>query len=492
MRTTPLTLFCIIAALALLPEAAYAYSTLTCNGAVPSGSLYNNAQQCRQLSGLNNLFSGLVCRYELILDAVLARVYCGIQYSARPVLGMALVIYVILFGIQVSLGAIQFAGREVISRFLKIALIWAFATNASYGIGVAYNFFTDSINNGISWMLKAVVSPQQQWSAWDEFAAFRYMDQLIYTKITGPFTAENAKMTAFIGMLSFMVPPLFGLFVYFFIKSITILLRALIVYLLSISAIAFLITLSPLFLSLALFKSTFRFFEDWLRYIISFTLQIILIFGGIALWLMVIGQLGDFFGDLGKLIKPLQGELYSMGPNNKVVDSFGICDYQTILTATGKRLVCNPKSEVIILPTALPNQTDFLSYVFFNLLSLSLAAFAFDSLLKQVPSLARQLAGPSYAPQLGEGSGLGTVQLPGLSGGGSGGLLNNIGLGNVLNTLGMGGGDKNYDKELEDFYKRQQTQEQQRQEAQRRQREQQREQDEARRQAAQNARKQQE
>jgi len=94
-----------------------------------------------------------------------------------------------------------------------------------------------------------------------------------------------------------------------------LLMRTLLSFLLALSTIAFLITLSPIFLSFMLFKVTYHFFESWLRYMVSYALQIIIVFAIISLWITSMMLFAPFFNDMSKLIfsLPAGGEQGSDG-----------------------------------------------------------------------------------------------------------------------------------------------------------------------------------
>lgn len=436
MRNTALTFFFTLAAL-LLPQSAHAYSNLTCMGPVPVGTLYDLQATCSGVTGLSNIFSGLVCDFQSILDAVMVRVYCGVQFTMLEPIRLMVVLFVIIYGIQLLMGYVQANTREVVTRLIKLGMVWMFATESTWGIGIMYNFFIDAANQGIGWVMAVV--PMPAFNQPNPFCViaplvapynieritFRYMDYLICKTVTGPFTAQGAAVAGFFAVMSYMIPPLFLMFTYFTMKSLAIFIRCLLSYLLGISAIAFMITLSPIFLSLALFRPTYRFFDDWLRYLVSFTLQIVLIFAGAALWITVIGQLGAFFDSLAAMVRPVQ-EIVEMGQLRPPVQSWGVCQYRLAQTFWGPVLQCtdrffiNPVNGVPfvdpppIKPSQLLQQPVFLFFVVTNLLTVCIVVYVFDTLMKMIPGLAKQLAGPGYAPQLGGGSGLGATKFANL------------------------------------------------------------------------------
>ncbi len=136
---------------------------------------------------------------------------------------------------------------------------------------------------------------------------YRYLDTLIYGAITGPFTQANDKVIGFFIVLMFFFPSLFQRWPATGWPPPSPCWRARwYISCCALSAIAFLIALSPIFLSFMLFQSTVHFFEDWLKYLISYTLQIVIVLAIIALWIAAMSLFGGFFNELSNLIWPYQ------------------------------------------------------------------------------------------------------------------------------------------------------------------------------------------
>ncbi len=383
-------------ALCLLPAEVFA-QTLACNNGGPvSGTVLFPVVTC-QLD-MNHIFSGLNCIFHTILNDVMSRMYCGIQYSLMAPLAQALTLFVLLYALAFTVGISELTARELVTRLIKVALIWSFAMNASWGIGVGFNFLANSIETIAGWVLGGGGTPN----------FFIALDQFLISQVAAPFTGNGARIMAFFVSLWYALPPLFFLFLYLMIKVITVLIRALVSYLLGLTLIAFLISLSPIFVSFALFQVTYHFFETWLRYLISMALQIILVFAAVAVWLMVMGQYAYFFNELGQIIISYTNVLM-VGASRTSVDIFGVCP----ITVSGMHATCSGGG--VIPPTAFPQNANLIWYLIANLITMSVIAYAFDTFIKQIPDLARQLAGPQYVPTLSGGSGASAIALPGFT-----------------------------------------------------------------------------
>jgi type IV secretory pathway VirB6-like protein len=430
--------------LVLLPTQALAQTgSLSCNtgtGSVQSGEIYDTASVC-QYQGINHIFSMAVCKFVQVINGVLSSVYCGMQYTLATMIGAIFTIYIAVFGAQMLMGTVNLSAKEFLVRILKVAIIWIFITQATWGISIAFSFFISLANEGIGWVMSAIpwssaLSPDSAnstcydasaSSAAGPMAAFTRLDNIICSVVTGPFTQANNKVVGFLTALSFAVPPIGVLIISWLWLNLKVMVNGLITFLLGIAAIAFLIAMSPIFLSLMLFKATYNYFETWLKFMISFSLQIIIVFACIALWMIATASVIGFFNDLSTVIFPYQkvtAESAAYSTNN----SWGVCPFTYTDTASGPTVTCQAAgggSQTLPISTLLMSKTDasanvtncingpeqndcskFLYFMFYNLITLLIVCYAFESLLREAPKIAQYLAGPDYAPMLGQGFGV--------------------------------------------------------------------------------------
>lgn len=443
--------------LVLLPQHALAApgeANLTCNndGSVNSGYLFyldsaSNQHICYfgDLDNVNawaHIFSYVICNFMTILNSVLSRVYCGMQFALTGILTAVITVYIAVFGLQTLMGTTQLNAREILTRLFKISCVWIFVTSSWWGIGIAFNFFLLLATEGVYWVMSAVPitgiesadSAVRQichnnaaQSTGGVVRAFTHMDEVICNAIFGPMSKADNEVIGFFVAMGVIMPPIFGLAVYWLWMNFMILVRALISFLLGVSALAFLISLSPIFLSMMLFKATYQFFENWLKYMISFSLQIIIIFACIALWITITLYFVDFFNEISRTIFPYQ-KVELSGQAQQPTDSWSICPYNFDPNAGGQGpyVWCkddnfNPKTNAtdrknqIRVSTLLLaedpvsgdpiNNTNYIFYIIYHLITLIVVAYAFDALMRDAPSIAVQLSGPQYTPLLGVGMG---------------------------------------------------------------------------------------
>jgi hypothetical protein len=431
--------------LILLPSQAMAYDLLWCDGSggVGGGSFfYTDAGaaesfcEYQDLSyGLTHIFSQIACDFTTVLNVVLGKIYCGIQFTLAPIVAALLTLYICIWGVQLLMGTSHLTAKEMVTHLLKIACVWVFVTESAWGISMAFLFFLDLANQGVWWALSPIHGPismpgAPQGGLSNVMPAYTYLDDMIFRIVTGPVMAANSKLIGFFAIMCIVFPPIFGIALYWFKTTIVTLAQALISFLLSISALAFLISLSPIFMSFMLFKVTYGFFENWLKFMISYSLQIAIVFACIALWAMATIKFVGFFTELSDVIYPMQTVGREGAPIAVPNDSLGICPYQVALpsdpggTPDGlPHLRCTDvpfdpiaqKDELIALSDL--NQEDpdhtgtqnalniLIYYVIYYLITLTIICYAFDALLKKAPEIAKQLAGPEYVPVLGQGFG---------------------------------------------------------------------------------------
>lgn len=425
----------------LLPAPALADdATLTCTsgGNVSGGTLFDlsdspGRRSICHFTGWRHIFSYIICNFVGVLNDILGRVYCGMQYALIGILAATITVYIAIFGLQILMGTTQLNAREILGRLFKIAFIWVFVTNASWGIGITFKFFLLLATEGVTWVMSALpITPDTQALCYENVSstsgvvrAFAHMDEMICNAVFGPLTTANNEVIGFFLALGLIMPPIFGLAVYWIWMNFMILVRALISFLLGVSALAFMISLSPIFLSLMLFKATYQFFENWLKYMISFSLQIIIIFACISMWITVTLFFVNFFNDLAAVVFPYDKRVvFSQG--EQPTDSWGICPYNFSIYGGSPRVTCknsgfNPMTSDADKYNEIPvsallmskhpvtgdpiNNTEFLFYVIYHLITLIVVAYAFDALMRDAPSIAVQLSGPQYTPLLGVGMG---------------------------------------------------------------------------------------
>lgn len=433
---------CGIALFPLQAQAAFEYVTCTPEGGVANGEFFpaDAGQGACQWSGIEHIFSQVICNFVTILNEVMAKTYCGMQHTLAQILALVIGLYIMIFGVQILIGLTQLNAREIVVRLLKIGGVWTFVTQSTWGVNYAFHFFISAATMGINWALRAIPNVDDA-SAICHFSdtggvmpIYSYIDCLIYQAVIGPFTQANSELVFFFALMSYIIPPLFMMAIYWLLTTLGILVRTLVSFMMGIAAITFLIALAPVFLSLMLFNTTYQFFESWLKYMISYTLQIIITFSCVAMWVYTMTFFVGFFDELADVIFQYKSYHVVSAQTVSTQDTLSICPYRYQTDASGTpHVACaealdpNPETnplgwrqdqnKMIVISNidqkydelSAPQQTALnkLSYfVIFHLITLIIICYAFDALMKQSPVIARQLSGPQYTPILGQGFGM--------------------------------------------------------------------------------------
>lgn len=408
--------------LVLTPVAAEA-QVLTCtpSGTVAGGYLYpggsSNGGAC-QFTGIDHIFSWIVCAYVGILNDVLGKTYCGIQYAVTPTLAILLSLYIGIFGLQILMGTAELRAGEIVVRLLKIAGVWMFATQSLYGIGIIFEFFLSLIGDGAAWVINSVM-PGAGLTSTNTVPIYDILDGFIYNTVLSLVSNASSKVIGFFAVMFFIYPPIFGMALFWLMTTLATLARTLASFLLGISAVAFLVSLSPIFLSFMLFRLTYHLFESWLRYMTSYSVQIIVSFAIVAMWIAITMQFVGFFNDLGDMVFPYHAVVNPGGAVYDPENTWAICPPQFYLDPNGPEAACtsgfNPVTSTadyndLIPPSDMQKDAPwFFVYVLYHLLVLCLIGYAFLALLHKAPNIAHDLVGPEQVPVIGQGWGQTTL-----------------------------------------------------------------------------------
>ena len=442
-----------LALMTLLSDPAFAQAAPTsqnfaCNNGTASGSLIADSSSCPSQLKWDNIFSFLVCNIESMTSQIFGNMYCGVLKELQPAVKAALTLSVVLFGVGFTIGVIPATGREFITFLLKLAFIWAFATQAEYMIGYGYNFLVTGLREGTSVALSSIMPPNPDGTPADTAAdMYGFLDRALYKIIGfasvtagqewGADMCQNAIFAA-LAIMAVAFPPIFLLSIMLFCKIIMVFLRACFGYLFSIVGIAFLMTLSPIFLSFALFKPTRSWFDKYLGYLASFTLQMVIVFTFIAMIISM--NPSGLVGSMTKLVMPVQETQETAGwrwpweyctlCKFEIVEGGTVAADGTVTGGTVKDMSAdvqiNPATDALrcktpqepfrVLQAATPEVASddvnvLMKFSGTAILSLIILAYIVDQLLFYVPSLAWRLASAMssgvYAPQIAGGQGQG-------------------------------------------------------------------------------------
>lgn len=400
-----------------------AQSNFSCTaGGEPQGSLFER-RICSVTS--TTLFSGLICTFEENLSEIFGRLYCGMQKSLIKPITILLTLFVAVFGVMFTIGMTQFTAAEAMKTLFKFVLVWGFATQADLAIQYAYGFFLALAEEGVTIALSAFSGSTGNANNWSGDSALRYMDDIVLNFVN-PFSGSTGQATNscqngifwILIIIAITLPPVALLAIYVQFQTVLAFARAILGYLMSLMGLTFLMTISPIFFALALFKTTAPAFEKWVQYMISFALQMIIVFAFLSM--IEIIAFGSFFSSLLDLVQPVPESqkssiLLGNGGFTTLLSGTplykcGICEYHMGFSDAYQMEVplCDIPAEgqeAKIIPFGnLPAKSDFWWMLVTRLMALGILAVLMNEFMASVPEIAKQLTGTAYAPRLG-GSG---------------------------------------------------------------------------------------
>jgi len=281
------------------------------------------------------IFARVLWMFKTTVGDIMGEMYCTFQNFLRTPLTVVLTLFVIVFGITVLTGMVNLTLKDTGIVLFKFALVWAFAMNAEWGVDIGYNFFIGFAEEGSNIVLSAMNLTQQQQAAPMTLAHPDTIFENILNSSTGtqstisqlPLVCDIYLMIIGVFLLFFMpiIIIFIGLIVIVYIGMFA---RALLGYLTALVLITFLFVLAPFFLGFALFRVTMPLFEAWIKHLTGFSLQMVIMFGFLALLAQI--PFFQFFHDLLNLLRAYS-HTYDFG-KSPLIASFpmsmcSICDY---------------------------------------------------------------------------------------------------------------------------------------------------------------------
>ena len=368
-----------------------------CVGDNSVGNLFDNGTDRCDPDGLTNLFTNAACTYENIVDQVLGKLYCGMQFRLFDPLSALMTLFVVMVGAGFALGIIPGTPREAVLSIFKFGLVYYFATESQLTIGVLYYGLMYFVQEGINVVLTHVAPTAPCVSC--PGGLFEQMDNISeeFARNAGASQSEGAPCTnGLVAMfMTFIasVPMLaiFGIGMAF--QFIMIFFQMILGYFISITGIMFLIALSPFFLSFALFKFTRSYFDKWVIYLLSFAIQIFVViaFMGVVISLALYEDLRELY----ELSRPYNKAHQAEGVRLPYRDWCNICQPQEF----GQfGITCGGGAE--IHPQGLLNNPDAVRIFSTRMFKILVLAYILHKAMILVPRVAVALGGAIYAPQL--------------------------------------------------------------------------------------------
>jgi hypothetical protein len=353
---------------------------------------------------LNRIFSGFLCEYEQMLDRIMNVVYTGmLQLMNAPFFAM-LTLFVTCTGILFMSGIVPFSIRDFMLIMFKVMLVMVFATNPAYMIDYLYVGVV-TFAQGTTDAILGVVAPAQGniqgIFAWIDSVFFEFLRGQGENATSAPGSngiCENNLLALLFG-LAITMPPLFGIAVYVLLQMAFSFFKTIMSYVIAMTGIMFLSAMSPLFFTFALFKFTSGYFENWLKYLITFAVQIFVIFAfvGVVISLLSSPNFVDRKNNVLAMIQPYDKTMVHDGHRLDFNSWCSLC----IRNAGGgsRSSACSGEP---LSPTNLMTgggTEDLLNFIVSDLFYIGLLAYILNILLVAAPEISRALVSQLGAPQ---------------------------------------------------------------------------------------------
>ena len=290
-------------------------------------------------NGSNNIpiFATMMCVFKSTIGDIMSNMYCSFADYIKTPLASLLVVFVSIFGIMMITGMTNTKVKDFAIVLFKIALIWTFATGGDWAIGVGYKFFMSMAQEGSDIAMSAMPhlagSTPATLTDPDTVLAGIFNDSVSLSSASHPLTSAFTGLPAIcivdLSLLAvlfiFFLPAFIFFFIMMLIQYIGMFAKAMLNYLTALVLISFLFILAPLFISFALFRTTAPIFEKWLQFLATFAIQMIVMFGFLAM-LSLIPTI-DFYVEVLSLLKAYD-TTFGIWHFAIPIQGCGFCDYQ--------------------------------------------------------------------------------------------------------------------------------------------------------------------
>lgn len=243
------------------------------------------------------------------------------QAAMQKTVTAALILYIILWGLKISLGAGNFIDSrgEIFMKLMTFILVGYFAVGDGW---VTYLPMLKTIGNSLAVIVLSSSTqnycnfPANGLAYSKGFESMQLWDTLDCKFLSYVFSTENYPKALAVGGYSFLgggilILIFVLLFIFFMLNIMFIVIGT---YFESVIAIALLVFLSPIFVPAALFPPTKKYFDGWLQGIFGYILYPVILFAFVALMLNSFDIL--YYGDTTNNGKNKWVEVTSTASNN--------------------------------------------------------------------------------------------------------------------------------------------------------------------------------
>lgn len=218
----------------------------------------------------------------------------------RITVSALLTLYIMFTAFSFLIGNVNFTHTELIVRLLKVSIVSTMLSSVN-----SWQFFHDYL------FVYFVEGVEQVLQIIKETANTGPGSSSIIGLMIAPQTMAKLFSLLFVDWLGFIYIFLFLIALYFIFMMVF---KATIIYLTALITIGMIITMGPIFICFMLFAITRSLFENWLKQLISYAIQPIILFTGIAFISMIIRT--EIYSSLGFAV--CKYDFPDLGPINGI------------------------------------------------------------------------------------------------------------------------------------------------------------------------------
>jgi type IV secretory pathway VirB6-like protein len=207
-------------------------------------------------------------------------------------LRLLITLFIIVSAIGFIMGVVQITQKEIMSMLFKLLVVVQLLANPDswdFFNNYFFRFFTDGLQQMIT-----IVTSGLTYGIAAGTGGMNFFDNVLAMFFGAEVTAKILSLiSANFGVALFAIPIIYIAIIAF----VFALIKAVIGYLIALIFMSLLIIIAPVFLTLLLFKMTRHFFDAWLKQLIRFFMEPLLIFAALGLMAaVIIDQLEKMLG----------------------------------------------------------------------------------------------------------------------------------------------------------------------------------------------------
>ncbi len=277
------------------------------------GEYYVTATVTTKTAGMASQFiTDLITPITTLLYSLSEQVYTNFtSQHFLNIVRLCLLIYIIIYGAEFALGLTTISSYDIIIRIFKLAVVIELFNPSSFAFFNTY--FFQLFISGSNHLTELVTGDYTN----SKSGMFSFVDDIFNVYFSaGTWIKLAALLPDLVGFL-FLLIIIFLIFLYLLILA-----RAIVAYLLAVVGVSLLVSLAPMFIVLILFERTKKYFDNWVKHLVGYALQPVMMFGALYVMTMIFldlwNNLMDFdvcWGGIINLYFPLSSWTQGFLPN---------------------------------------------------------------------------------------------------------------------------------------------------------------------------------